>query len=218
VTIEFVGPHGAVMRRYSSADKLNVIDPSTQEIAPRWIPVPVAVDTDPGTHRFVWDFSTHHDGGPLAPPGTYTVRLSVNGQTFTRNAVIVHDPRLTITDRALLDQFALASAIDERVAQIASARTHAQAQLKSGKLSAGQAARLRAILGEHGPGDPDDTIGKPAQDFSTLRFLNMSFTALFGAVEMADAAPTHDQRLAFSKLSHTLEGTIAQLAAIAGPN
>ena len=218
VTIEFVGPHGAVMRRYSSADKLNVIDPSTQEIEPRWIPAPVAVNTDPGTHRFVWDFSTHHDGGPLAPPGTYTVRLSVNGQTFTRNAVIVHDPRLTITDRALLDQFALASAIDEKVAQIAAARTRARALLKSGKLSAGQAVRLRAILGERGPGDPDDTIGKPAQDFSTLRFLNMSFTALFGAVEMADAAPTHDQHIAFAKLSHTLDGTIAALAAVAGPN
>ncbi|MGA7746428.1 MAG: hypothetical protein WCA52_05420, partial [Candidatus Aquilonibacter sp.] len=64
----------------------------------------------------------------------------------------------------------------------------------------------------------DDTIGKPAQDFTSLRFLNNSFTALFGAIEMADAAPTHDQRIAFSKLSHTLDGTIAALAAIAGPN
>ncbi|MGC2128565.1 MAG: hypothetical protein WA629_00590, partial [Candidatus Aquilonibacter sp.] len=201
-----------------SADKLNVIDPSTQEIAPRWIPAPVAVNTDPGTHRFVWDFSTRHDGGPLAPPGTYTVRLSVNGQTFTRNAVIVHDPRLAITDRALLDQFTLASAIDQKLTQIASARARAQALLKSGTLRAGRATRLRVILGDRGPGDLDDTIGKPAQDFSTLRFLNMSFTALFGAVEMADAAPTHDQRIAFAKLSHTLDGTVAQLAAIAGPN
>jgi photosystem II stability/assembly factor-like uncharacterized protein len=218
VTIEFLGAQGAVLRRYSSADKLNFIDPSTQEIAPRWIPAPVAVNTDPGTHRFVWDFSTRHDGGPMAPPGTYTVRLSVNGQTFTRNAVIIRDPRLTITDRALLDQFALANAIDGRLTQIAAAQQHAQTLLKSGKLSTVQAGHLRAILGIRGGGDPDDTIGKPAQDFASLRFLNNSFTALFGAVEMADAAPTHDQRVAFSKLSHTLDGTIAQLAAIAGPN
>jgi photosystem II stability/assembly factor-like uncharacterized protein len=217
VAIEFLGPRGVVLRRYSSADKPNVIDPSTQEIAPRWIPAPLTVDTDPGAHRFVWDFSTHRDGGPLAPPGTYTVRLSADGQTYTRSVLVVHDPRLAITDRALFDQFVLASAIDGKLTQIAAAQAHAQVLLKSGKLSADQAARLRAILGVRAPGDPDDTVGKPAHDYSTLRFLNNSFMALFGAVEAADAAPTHDQRVAFSKLSNTLDGTIAQLAAIAGP-
>jgi hypothetical protein len=217
VVIEFLGPRGVVLRRYSSADKPNVIDPSTQEIAPRWIPAPLTVDTDPGAHRFVWDFSTHRDGGPLAPPGTYTVRLSADGQTYTRSVLVVHDPRLAITDRALFDQFVLASAIDGKLTQIAAAQAHAQVLLKSGKLSADQAARLRAILGVRAPGDPDDTVGKPAHDYSTLRFLNNSFMALFGAVEAADAAPTHDQRVAFSKLSNTLDGTIAQLAAIAGP-
>ncbi len=218
VVIDFLGPRGALLRRYSSADKPNIIDPSTQEIAPRWIPTPLAVDTDPGTHRFVWDFSTHHDGGPLAPPGTYTVRLSVSGQTYTRSVQVVHDPRLAIKDGALLDQFTLASAIDGKLTQIEAAQTHAQALLKSGKLSADQATRLRAILGVRAPGDPDDTIGKPAHDYSTLRFLKNSFTALFGAVEMADAAPTHDQRVAFSKLSNTLDGTIGDLAKIAGPH
>ncbi|HUN28940.1 MAG TPA: hypothetical protein VMV65_04010 [Alphaproteobacteria bacterium] len=217
VTIEFLGPHGGVFRRYSSADKPNIIDPSTQQIAPRWIPAPVTVDTDPGAHRFVWDFSTHHDGGPLAPPGTYTVRLTVDGKTFTRSAAIVRDPRLSAGDHALLEQFALATSIDGKLAQIDSARTHAQALLKSGKLSAARAAQLRAILGVRGTADPDDSVGKPAQDFSTLRFLYMAFSGLFGAVEMADAAPTHDQGVAYAKLAHTLEGTIARLAAIAGP-
>jgi len=218
VVIDFLGPRGALLRRYSSADKPNIIDPSTQEIAPRWIPTPLTVDTDPGTHRFVWDFSTHHDGGPLAPPGTYTVRLSVSGQTYTRSVQVVRDPRLAIKDGALLDQFTLASAIDGKLTQIEAAQTHAQALLKSGKLSADQATRLRAILGVRAPGDPDDTIGKPAHDYSTLRFLKNSFTALFGAVEMADAAPTRDQRVAFSKLSNTLDGTIGDLAKIAGPH
>jgi hypothetical protein len=35
---------------------------------------------------------------------------------------------------------------------------------------------------------------------------------------MAEAAPTHDQRVAFSKLSNTLDGTIGDLAKIAGPH
>ena len=218
VVIEFIGPHGNVLRRYSSADKPAVIDPQTVEIAPRWIPAPVTVDTDPGAHRFVWDFTTRHDGGPLAPPGTYTVRLQVGGQTFSRTTTLVRDPRINVTDRALWDQFTLANAVEERVAQIRAARDHAQALLKSGRLSADQALRVRRdILGIRQPGDPDDSVGAPVRDFTTLRFLGDAFENLEGAVEFADAAPTHDQRVAFAKLARALDQTIANLAKIGGP-
>jgi photosystem II stability/assembly factor-like uncharacterized protein len=218
VTIEFIAPDGRVLRRYSSADKPTLTDPSTVEIAPRWIPAPVTVSADPGTHRFVWDLSTRHDGGPLAPAGTYRVRLRVDGQTFTREAVLRHDPRINVTDKALWEQFALANAIEDKVAQVTAARSQAQALLKSGKLNATQAARVRTeILGLRPAGNPDDSVGTPAHDTATLRFLDEHFAMLEGAVEAADAAPTHDQRSAFATLSHTLDTTNAKLASIAGP-
>ena len=218
VVIEIVGPHGALMRRYSSATKPNYIDPSTQEIAPRWIPAPVIVDTDPGAHRFVWDFTAHHDGGPLAPPGTYTVRLQVGGVTYSRTVALIRDPRIDVTDAQLWEQYDLSMAIDGKLGQIAAARDRAQKLLKSGKLSASVAARVRhQILGVRGPSDPDDSVGRPASDFTTLRYLNEQFGNLFYAVQSADAPPTHDQQKAYGELSHTLDQTIAKLAAIAGP-
>jgi photosystem II stability/assembly factor-like uncharacterized protein len=217
VVIEVVGPRGAVLRRYSSADKPNVIDPSTQEIAPRWIPQPVTVNADPGTHRFVWDFTTRRDNGPLAPPGQYTIRLSVGGSSYERAVTLARDPRINVTDQALRDQYIFSDAIDDKIAQIAAARTHAQAVLKSGKLSAEQSARLqREVLGIREAGNPDNSVGVPTTDFATLRFLGQQFGGLYYAVQGADAAPTHDQRIAYDKLSHTLDATIAKLASIAG--
>lgn len=218
VVIEFVSPQGRVVRRYSSADKPNITDPQTVEIAPQWIPAPVVVPTDPGAHRFVWDFTTRHDGGPLAPPGTYTVRLSVGGKTYSHEVALKRDPRIDVTDQALRDQYVLANAIEDKLAQIHDANDHAQALLKSGKLSAAQAQRVRSeILGLRSGNNPDFTIGGPATDFSSLRYLRESFTFLENAVESADVEPTHDQRVGFAILSKTLDGTIARLAAIAGP-
>jgi photosystem II stability/assembly factor-like uncharacterized protein len=217
VVIEIVGPRGAVLRKYSSADKPNYIDPMTQEIAPQWIRQPVIVNADPGAHRFVWDYTTRHDDGPVAPPGRYTVRLSVDGKTYDRQVALVRDPRIDVTDKQLEDQFILSNAIDDKLAQAMAARDHAQAVLKSGKLNAEQTARLREVLGVREAGNPDDSVGKPSTDFTTLRFLGAQFEGLFFAVQSADAAPTHDQRLAFNKLSHALDATIAKLASIAGP-
>jgi hypothetical protein len=44
--------------------------------------------------------------GPLAPPGTYTLELSVNGVPTRTMATVVKDPRLTYTDAELESQFA----------------------------------------------------------------------------------------------------------------
>jgi hypothetical protein len=219
LVIEIVGARGTVLRKYSSADKPNYIDPMTQEIAPQWIRQPVIVNIDPGAHRFVWDFTTRHDGGPLAPPGHYTIRLSVDGKTYDRPATLARDPRFNVTDADLQEQFALSTAIDDKMTQIAAAREHAEALLKSGKLSADQTAHLQHdVLGVRGPSNPDGAgVGVAAPDFTSLRFLGQQFGFLFYAVQSADAPPTHDQRLAFSKLSHTLDDTIAKLASIAGP-
>jgi len=212
VVLTFIGPHGNVVRRYSSADKPTIIDPSTVDIAPRWIPKPVTVNTDPGAHRFVWDFSTRRDGGPLAPPGVYTVQLRVDGHTFSRKVTLARDPRTNATNADLWAQYDFANAIEDRLAQISAAQKHAHALLAGGKLPSTVAASVRRdILGERPPGDPDDSVGKPATDFTSLRFLARSFSALEGAVESADAAPTHDQRAGYGILTRSLDQTIAKL-------
>jgi hypothetical protein len=84
-----------------------------------------------GAHRFVWDLrypppgavqrdfpisAIYHDTpleplGVLAVPGVYTVKLTVNGTTFTQPLTLKMDPRATITPLGLAQQFALATTI-----------------------------------------------------------------------------------------------------------
>jgi hypothetical protein len=45
--------------------------------------------------------------GPMVLPGNYTVKLTVNGQTFTQPLTVVQDPRVTVTPAALNAQFKL---------------------------------------------------------------------------------------------------------------
>ena len=58
-----------------------------------------------------WDSNARRSGrgGPLAPPGTYTIRLSSNGVTQTRQLVLNADPRVTadgVTTQIMREQVA----------------------------------------------------------------------------------------------------------------
>ena len=207
VVLEIADASGNVVRRYSSSDHPHDTDPSTVDISPWWIthdPVPSA---DPGAHRFVWDFHAKSPDGPMTPPGRYTVRLRVNGATYTQPATIVRDPNIPATVADLQAQYAFANAIEAKLAEITAAQTRA----KSLKLTKAQHDTLIA-----GPksGDPDDSVGKPAQDFMSLDYLTNAYGNLEGAVESDDGAPSADMKAGFAKLSATLAGTLAKLNAI----
>jgi photosystem II stability/assembly factor-like uncharacterized protein len=215
VVIDIVDAQGKVVRHFSSAERPHEPDPSTVDLAPQWIPKPVLPSTDPGAHRFVWDFDTKRDDGPLAPPATYTIRLQVDGKTYTRPAILRRDPRIAVTDAQLREQYDLANAIEAQLAKIDAARTRAQALLKSGKLSASQAERLRTLVfGETNPEDFDTAgVPPPPQTAASLRFLQFNFANLENAVESADAAPTTDMRKGYGVLSGALDETLSKMAA-----
>jgi hypothetical protein len=69
--------------------------------------------TFPG--MILWGATTN---GPVALPGTYTVRLTVDGNTFTRPVTIRKNPLLTdVTLADLREQFDLAVAIRDKVTE-----------------------------------------------------------------------------------------------------
>src|SRR4029078_988060 len=45
--------------------------------------------------------------GPMSLPGTYTARLTVNGQSYTQTITVVEDPRITVPAAVLAAQFRL---------------------------------------------------------------------------------------------------------------
>lgn len=109
VTLEIVDPAGEVIRRYSSDDKMPVVDPEKLDIPASWIPKPEPLSAAAGMHRWVWNLRPESKdgqgrggvmaeffggGAPLVLPGNYTVRLTVNGQTYTQPLRVKPDPRM----------------------------------------------------------------------------------------------------------------------------
>ncbi|MGH9617274.1 MAG: WD40/YVTN/BNR-like repeat-containing protein, partial [Acidobacteriaceae bacterium] len=125
VSLQILDAKSNVLRHFSSAQKQTIHRPLLP-IAERWFPVPQMLETTPGEHRFIWDLATGGSGtgvggddvdspnvppGPCVPPGTYTVKLSVDGTTMTRTLRVVMDPRSAATAAVLDRQFILGSSI-----------------------------------------------------------------------------------------------------------
>ena len=125
VTLQVLDEKGRVLRHFFSADKPKNKRPLLP-IAERWFPVPQTLKTSPGEHRFIWDLSSGGSGtdvegqdidaasippGPRVPPGTYTLRLTVDGVSMERPVKVTMDPRSAATTEVLDQQFAFAESI-----------------------------------------------------------------------------------------------------------
>jgi hypothetical protein len=107
---------GKVLARYESTDRPAPPDPALN-VPTYWIRPFVRPATTAGMHRFVWDLHAAPTGGggrrgraeyPISaifqdtpgaqgewmPPGTYTVKLTVNGKSYTQPLVVKADPRV----------------------------------------------------------------------------------------------------------------------------
>jgi photosystem II stability/assembly factor-like uncharacterized protein len=209
VVIDILDGDGKLVREWSSDRPAESVDAKSVDYTTHWIrshPVP---DADAGAHRFVWDFHQGSDDGPLVPPGDYTVRLNVNGQTYARAARVLRDPRAPASDADLRAQYELALRVQALRSEVGAARANAQEHAKA--LSAGiAAAYAREVVGEALPVNPDDSMGAYSHDFSSFLYLENALDYLESAVESADAAPTPDMRTAFVRLAAIYTKTLSQ--------
>ena len=113
VTLDIVNAAGATIRRFSSADPAPAPDPNTLAVNAIWQRVQDPPSATAGMHRFVWDLRpappeggrgrggpTVGGGGgggrggpPPVPAGAFSVKLTVNGRTFTQPLSVKPDPR-----------------------------------------------------------------------------------------------------------------------------
>jgi hypothetical protein len=126
VTIDIFDMTGALVRRYASTDSIEPMVPNTN-VPTWWVRPQQLVMTTAGVHRLAWDLhypypkgvefeypisAAPHDTpkeprGPWVLPGTYSVRLTVNGKTFTQPLVVKIDPRIPTSAAGLALQFSL---------------------------------------------------------------------------------------------------------------
>jgi photosystem II stability/assembly factor-like uncharacterized protein len=106
VVLEILDPAGESIKRFSSEDKVTPVDPNTLDIPAFWIKSPPILSTAAGMHRWVWDLRPTPPAVPAGQgngfrrgvssvlPGTYTVKLTVGGHSYTKPLVIEMDPRV----------------------------------------------------------------------------------------------------------------------------
>jgi len=163
--------------------------------------------------------------GPVVLPGTYVVRLNVNGQKYTQPLTIVKDPRSTATDADLKEQFDFLVRIRDKTSQANDAvktirnmkaqladrakRMPADKSVAFSRIAADLSNRLSAIEGEiyqvrNQSGQ--DPLNYPIK-------LNNKIAALSGVVGGTDAKPTSQSYTVFNDLSAQLD---RQLSAMRG--
>lgn len=215
VVITIREAEGAVIRRFSSTE--------TKE---------PEVPTQPGLNRFVWDlrypgpeelpgavFRRYAPRGPLAPPGTYEVVLTIGGESRTERFQIVKDPRLEMTDREFREQHELLLRIRSEITRahetaIRIRATRAELEQKMhGSGSESDAAQRAAAARDELYRIEEQLAQIRARDyFGTIRYpvrLNDKLSTLAGLVEMADSPPTAQDHELLEDLSSRLDEQIA---------
>ncbi|HYL97125.1 MAG TPA: glycoside hydrolase, partial [Terriglobales bacterium] len=226
VTLEILDAQGKVVRRYASTDKP---EPTEEELKKQliplyWIRMPQVLSAAAGARRWVWNLhydtplATHysypisavpHDTprvpqGPRALPGQYTVRLTVDGQSYTAPLTVKMDPRVKTPPAGLEQQFQMETRLASMMTQAAEAVLQARSageQLHTLTARAsGQAKnaitvfenKLNGVLGKSGE-------SSAAATELTLTRVNGDVVSLYGDVDRGDAAPTEAQTNAMAE-------------------
>ena len=132
IVIEVLDAAGKLVRHYSSADQGEPPEKDLN-VPTYWIRPPQIPPAAAGMHRFVWDLrytppdalrggypmtaidhnTPREPRGPIALPGEYTVKLTVDGKSFTQPLTVKMDPRVKTPPAGLKQQFDLAMKVVE---------------------------------------------------------------------------------------------------------
>ncbi|HYN07995.1 MAG TPA: hypothetical protein VES67_11440 [Vicinamibacterales bacterium] len=164
-----------------------------------------------GLNRFVWN--VQHQSGLPAPPGSYQVKITVNGQSLTQPFTVLLDPRLAaegLTAADLREQFEhntrmreLQAAVTQTIARVREAQT----KLKAEPAAAGDRAKqLEAISAKLLP-EPV-RYGKPG--------LQQHITYLAGMTSAVDQKVGRDALERYTVLKRELDVIRAELDKILG--
>jgi photosystem II stability/assembly factor-like uncharacterized protein len=240
VTLEFLDAQGSVIRTFTGtpqlADAQRPQPPAGDEEGFRRPPDPRPPVTA-GLQRLNWDMrypgATEFTGlimwaastrGPLAPPGTYQVRATADGQTATQSFAIKREPHVLkdVTDQDLREQFDLAMKVRDKASQANEAvllirGIKAQITDRRGKLGDKSAAAKKALdefeqALSAVEGEIYQVRLQSSQD--PLNFpikLNNKIAALQGIIESADIRPTEQTYTVFRTLSNRLDEQLTKM-------
>ncbi len=150
---------------------------------------------------------------PIAPPGRYVVRLSVDGQVYEQPFEIRKDPKVKASDADLRDQFELMVDIWDRFSEVADTVIRirdVRAKLDGRRAELPEDSRVKAdgILEQFRQIEGILTIWMGSKAHPMMwgpPGLTEKLSALSGAVSAADAKPTKSMYAVFEDLSERFE-------------
>lgn len=236
VTLEFLDAEGKLIRRISSKEEPKESARAGFTAEEDEGPAPARgsnrAPAEAGLNHFVWDMryadAATFPGlimwagsvrGPLVIPGTYQVRLTVDGQSQMQPFVVKKDPRAPTTPEDFQKQLALALQIRDKLTQAnqgVSRIREARRQLDAYAASANQTVAAAAKeLTKHLTAVEEElyqTKNRSNQD--PLNFpikLNNKLAALAGVVAATDVAPTVQASMVYEDLASQVNGQLTKL-------
>jgi photosystem II stability/assembly factor-like uncharacterized protein len=239
VELEILDAEGKHVRRFASDEAPAKIDVNELRVTADWIPQEAALSAEAGVYRFVWDLhyalpksvrrSFYGPAGPWAVPGNYIVKLTANGKSSSQPLVLKMDPRVTVTQDALQQEFRAASRVSTKLGEISdtgSRMQRLQEQLDARAKDAANHAeasaalrglqeKLREIVGAPA-GEEFGFFGLslPTAERPTLHKVTSALTGLLMIVDAPDAAPTADARTAVDRWEAAANDVLARWKAL----
>ncbi|MCC6317190.1 MAG: glycosyl hydrolase [Gemmatimonadaceae bacterium] len=155
--------------------------------------------------------------GPVAPPGTYSVRLTAGGTTQVQTFRVRKDPRSTATDADLLAQFRFLIAIRDKTSEANNAVRMVRNMRwnvgdRTGKLTGGPAQEFKALadgmMGELTAAEQEAYQTKNESNQDPLNFpikLNNEIAGVANYASQGEYRPTQQQLQVFNTLSGELD-------------
>jgi len=235
VTVDVLDAKGAVIRTFTGKAGDAPVDEEFRPFGRPPVPKPT---TGAGLNRLNWDLryadATNFEGlimwaadtrGPLAPPGTYQVRVTADGRAETQSFAIRRDARVLadVTDADLQQEFDLAMQVREKTSRANEAVVlvrgiRPQIAERKQKLDSqtGPTARALDSLEKNLTAVEVEIYqvkNKSSED--PLNFpirLNNKMAALRGVIESADGPPTEQTYEVFTALSRKLDEEMKKLS------
>jgi photosystem II stability/assembly factor-like uncharacterized protein len=236
-TLEVLDASGNVVRKYSSSKTQELEEPlNPDDKKPEKQIKPQA-----GLNRFVWDLRyqeashvpdyylwEYHDGsrGPLAVPGKYEARLTVDGKTQTAPFEVKLDPRVHVEQADLQKQFDLLLQIRDELSRVYDSVNQIQdvrAQLDGLKKRLPENTGTKPVLTAAGDLDKkmlavrDDLVQMKVKSNEDSLAYPQKVDSKLAALAMAignytDSPPTEAEYRTFEKLKKQADESVAHWA------
>jgi hypothetical protein len=240
ITLDVLDATGTVVRHMTSGPVEPVKEAARPPEPNFWIAPPFQLPAEAGGNRTNWDLRadappafTHtfeinanpgltppSPQGPLVPPGTYTLRLTVDGKTNAQPVVVTNDPRSPATAADVRAQYALETRVVAAMRaawdgyqQVAAARAAVAADkaLDSTLAAVGGEPTGGRGGGGGGGGGGFRPGGPPPPTFVAV---NASLGRQLNALETGDLAPTPAMQAAYAAACKDLAKAVTTFNAV----